>query len=33
VPIRSRDERSAYEAVATNAVPGCWLRVAWTTSR
>jgi 4-diphosphocytidyl-2-C-methyl-D-erythritol kinase len=33
VPIRSRDERIAYEAVATNAVPGCWLRVAWTTSR
>jgi 4-diphosphocytidyl-2-C-methyl-D-erythritol kinase len=31
VSIRSRDERRAYEAVARNAVPGCWLRVAWTT--
>jgi 4-diphosphocytidyl-2C-methyl-D-erythritol kinase len=32
VQIRSREERRAYEAVARNAVPGCWLRVAWTTS-
>lgn len=31
-PIRSHEERSAYEAVATTAAPGCWLRVAWTTS-
>jgi 4-diphosphocytidyl-2-C-methyl-D-erythritol kinase len=31
VPIRSREERRAYEAVARNAVRGCWLRVAWTT--
>ncbi len=31
VPIRSKEERLAYEAVARNAVPGCWLRVAWTT--
>ncbi|MCB0879312.1 MAG: 4-(cytidine 5'-diphospho)-2-C-methyl-D-erythritol kinase [Thermoleophilia bacterium] len=31
-PIRSRDDRHAFEAVARNAVPGCWLRVAWTTS-
>jgi 4-diphosphocytidyl-2-C-methyl-D-erythritol kinase len=32
VAIRSRDERLAYEAVARNAVPGCWLRVAWLTA-
>lgn len=32
VQLRSRDERRAYEAVARNAVPGCWLRVAWTTA-
>lgn len=31
VPLRSHEERRAYEAVARNAVPGCWLRVAWTT--
>lgn len=31
VPIRSKDERRAYEAVATQAIPGCWTRVAWTT--
>lgn len=32
VPIRSKEERIAYEAVARTAVPGCWLRVAWTTA-
>jgi 4-diphosphocytidyl-2-C-methyl-D-erythritol kinase len=32
VQVRSREERRAYEAVAKNAVPGCWLRLAWTTS-
>ncbi len=32
VPIRSKDERVAFEAVARQAVPGCWLRVAWTTA-
>ncbi|MCW2928897.1 MAG: hypothetical protein JWM86_2865, partial [Thermoleophilia bacterium] len=32
VPIRSREERVALEAVARHAVPGCWLRVAWTTA-
>lgn len=32
VQLRSREERLAYEAVARNAVPGCWLRVAWTTA-
>lgn len=31
VQLRSREERRAYEAVARNAVPGCWTRVAWTT--
>jgi 4-diphosphocytidyl-2-C-methyl-D-erythritol kinase len=31
VPLRSKEERIAYEAVARTAVPGCWLRVAWTT--
>jgi 4-diphosphocytidyl-2-C-methyl-D-erythritol kinase len=33
VQLRSRDERTAYEAVASNAVPGCWTRLAWTTAR
>jgi 4-diphosphocytidyl-2-C-methyl-D-erythritol kinase len=32
VQVRSREERRAYEAVARNAVPGCWLRIAWTTA-
>lgn len=32
VQLRSKEERLAYEAVARNAVPGCWLRVAWTTA-
>ncbi len=32
VPIRSKEERLAYEAVARHAVPGCWLRVAWLTA-
>ena len=31
VPIRSKEERLALEGVARHAVPGCWLRVAWTT--
>lgn len=31
VPIRSNEERLAFEAVARHAVPGCWLRVVWTT--
>lgn len=31
VPVRSHDDRRAFEAVARNAVPGCWLRLAWTT--
>jgi 4-diphosphocytidyl-2-C-methyl-D-erythritol kinase len=31
VPVRSKDERRAYEAVAAQAVPGCWTRLAWTT--
>jgi 4-diphosphocytidyl-2-C-methyl-D-erythritol kinase len=33
VQLRSRDERKAYEAVAKAAVPGCWTRLAWTTTR
>jgi 4-diphosphocytidyl-2-C-methyl-D-erythritol kinase len=33
VQLRSREERKAYEAVARNAVPGCWTRIAWTTAR
>lgn len=32
VPVRSHDDRVAFEAVARNAVPGCWLRVAWLTA-
>ncbi|MCW2925202.1 MAG: ispE [Thermoleophilia bacterium] len=32
VPIRSGDERRAFEAVARTAVPGCWVRVARTTA-
>lgn len=32
VRLHSHEERRAYEAVARNAVPGCWLRVAWTTA-
>jgi 4-diphosphocytidyl-2-C-methyl-D-erythritol kinase len=32
VQVRSREERRAFEAVARNAVPGCWLRIAWTTA-
>lgn len=31
VPVRSKEERLALEGVARHAVPGCWLRVAWTT--
>ncbi len=31
VQIRSKEERLALENVARHAVPGCWLRVAWTT--
>lgn len=31
-PISSNEERRAYEAVARTAAPGCWLRMAWTTS-
>jgi 4-diphosphocytidyl-2-C-methyl-D-erythritol kinase len=31
VPLHSLEDRRAFEAVATNAVPGCWLRTAWTT--
>lgn len=31
VPVRSREERVAYEAVARTAVAGCWTRLAWTT--
>ena len=31
VPIRSKEERLALEGVARHAVPGCWLRVVWTT--
>ncbi|MEO6866572.1 MAG: 4-(cytidine 5'-diphospho)-2-C-methyl-D-erythritol kinase [Gaiellales bacterium] len=33
VQLASHEERRAYEAVANNAVPGCWLRVAWTSDR
>lgn len=33
VPVRSQEERRAFEAVAQNAVAGCWVRVAWTTAR
>ena len=33
VPIRSKEERVAFEGVARTAVPGCWLRVAWTTAQ
>ncbi len=32
VPIRSKEERLALEGVARHAVPGCWLRVAYTTA-
>ena len=32
VPINSHAERRAFEGVATTAIPGCWLRVAWTTA-
>lgn len=33
VQLTSHEERRAYEAVARNAVPGCWTRVAWTSAR
>ncbi|MCW2949919.1 MAG: IspE [Thermoleophilia bacterium] len=32
VPVASHAERRAFEGVATTAIPGCWLRVAWTTA-
>lgn len=32
VPVTSHAERRAFEGVATTAIPGCWLRVAWTTA-
>ncbi|MCW2956990.1 MAG: 4-diphosphocytidyl-2-C-methyl-D-erythritol kinase [Thermoleophilia bacterium] len=32
VPLTSQQDRVAFEGVATTAVPGCWLRVAWTTA-
>ncbi|MCW2961397.1 MAG: ispE [Thermoleophilia bacterium] len=32
VPLASHSDRVAFEGVATTAVPGCWLRVAWTTA-